>query len=94
MNHHFDVPPKVVGEVVWTLLEHDAKKVTAFLSPRLTVKASRTLYDGKISKRDRRADVSVTIGEPNYAERRFIKAALAAGEPFPVKRFQIKMPPA
>jgi len=93
MNAKYDVDASVIGKVVRTLIEMDAKKVTAFISPKLTVKASRVLFDGKISKRDARADVVVTLGVPNFSERRFIKAALAASEPFPVKKLQIKMPP-
>ncbi len=32
----------------------------------------------------------VTIGRPNYAERLFIKKAIAAGEPFPIKKIQLR----
>ena len=93
MNAKYDVEAKLIGNVVRTLLEMDAKKVTAYVSPRLTVKASRVLFAGKIDKRDARADVVVTVGVPNYEERRFIKAARAANEHFPVRKLQIKMPP-
>lgn len=90
MNVKYDAPASVIGKVVRTLLEGQAAKVTAYLSPQLTVKASRVLFGRKIDKRDRRADVRLTVGVPNYAERRFIKACLAAGEPFPVKKFQVR----
>ncbi len=83
----------VLGRIITTLIDQDAKKVTAFLSPLLTVKASRRLCDGKIHRRARTIDVVVTIGKPNYQERRFIKDYQRAGEPFPVKRLQITMPP-
>lgn len=90
MNRNYDVPAKVIGAVVRTLLEQGAIKVTAYLSPILTVKASRVMYGNKIDGRDSRADVRVTLGKPNYAERKFIKAALAANEPFPIKKYQIR----
>ncbi len=77
----------VVGRVVNALIDQDAKKVTAFLGPLLTVKASRR---GKLDRRARTLDLVVTIGTPNYAERRFIRDCQRAGEPFPVKRLQIK----
>lgn len=93
MSPKYDAPSGVIGNVVKTLLESDAAKVTAFLSPNLTVKASRVMFGGRIDKRDARADVRVTIGVPNYAERRFIKACKDAGEPFPIKRLQVKLPP-
>ena len=94
MNEKYDVPAAIVGKVVRTLLESGAHKVTAYLSPNQTVKACRKMYEGKISTpRDTRADVTVTVGVPNYSERRFIKMARAAGEPFPIKKLQIKQPP-
>jgi hypothetical protein len=31
-----------------------------------------------------------TIGKPNYEEREFIKKCKKAGEPFPVKKIQVK----
>ena len=105
MNQKLDAPGAVIGNVVRTLIELDAKKVTAYLSENLTVKASRVMYaptkrvgrrkvrgKPRINGRDTRADIAVTVGVPNYAERRFIKACKAAGEPFPVKKLQIRMP--
>ena len=91
MNKNFDVPAVVVGKLVMNLLDLEAHRVTAYLSPTRTVKACRKLFGGKINSRDSRADIQLTIGAPNYAERRFIKACLASGEPFPVKRLQVKL---
>ena len=84
------VTKAVVGKVVSALLLTESKKATAFLSPRLTVKATRVAYDGKIDRRNRRADIVLTIGAPNYDERHFIKLAQRAGEPFPVKKVVTK----
>ena len=93
MNQKYDVPAAVIGNVVRELLESDAKKVTAYLTPKLTVKASRLTFDGKVDQRSARADVRLTLGVPNHSERAFIKSCVAAGEPFPVKKMQIRMPP-
>jgi len=84
------VTKAVVGKVVSTLIATESKKATAYLSPRLTVKATRRAWDGKIDRRDRRADIVLTIGEPNCDERHFIKTAIRAGEPFPVKKVVTK----
>ena len=92
MNQKYDVKGDIIGHVVRTLLATDARKVTAYLSPKLTVKASRLTFDGRVDKRSSRADVRLTLGVPNHAERAFIKACVKAGEPFPVARFQVKMP--
>ena len=89
------VTKAVVGKVVSTLIATESKKATAYLSPRLTVKAIRVAFDGRIDHRDRRADIRLTIGKPNAKERRFIRDAQRAGEPFPIKdvlvrRFPVK----
>lgn len=92
----FDAPAADIGRVVRTLLDTPtARKVTLYLSEKLTVKASRMAYAddkkrGRFDRRDSRADVHVTVGTPNYEERRFIKWAKKALEPFPVKKLQIK----
>jgi hypothetical protein len=87
---NYDVSPKVIGQCVRMLLEQRARKVTAYLSPTLTVKASRRLFGKRIDNRSTRADIILTIGAPNYEERKFIALCKKAGEPFPVKKLQIK----
>lgn len=93
MNKAYDAPAEVIGDVVRTLIETQLAKVTSFQSPSLTVKATRVMFAGRLDSRDKRADVRVTIGAPNYAERKFIKACKRAGEPFPIKKLQLKDPP-
>lgn len=94
-----DVSATDIGVVVRRLLDTpNARKVTLYLSPKLTVKASRMAYPrdkkrGHFDRRATRADTHVTVGAPNYEERRFIKACAKAGEPFPVKKMQIKLLP-
>lgn len=92
MNPKFDVPAALVGRVVRTLLETEgAHKVTAYVTPHQTVKAKLVLFDGKLPRKGaRRADIRLTIGDPNHAERKFIKLAQKASEPFPVKKMQVK----
>lgn len=63
------------------------RKATKYLDPRVVVKATGWR---KPTRRDRTATVIVTVGVPNYAERHFIKQAKKAGEPFPIKRVQLK----
>ncbi len=87
---------KTLNDIVEILMTHpDAKRVTKYMSPLATVKGTR---QGKLYRRaDSRPDswgvqttILITIGRPNYAERQFIKKAKKAGEPFPVKKYQIK----
>lgn len=74
---------RVVGAV---LSSDDVRRATYYLSPGLTIKATRTR---RVDKREKAESYIVTVGRPNYAERKFIKVAKAAGEPFPVKKVQL-----
>lgn len=73
--------------VVGALLESESKRVTKYLSPTFTIKATRV---NEVDRRYKRETFVVSVGRPNFAEREFIKAATAAGEPFPVHRIQHK----
>lgn len=88
------VSPKVIGQVVNAVLANRAHRATKVLSERLTVKATVPLYDGKLPRRGgTRHDIVLTIGAPNFAERKLIKACRKAGEPIPVRRILLKFPP-
>ncbi len=86
--NHFD-------KVITALVENNATKATYFISPKLIARASRKTYLGKSGKRHlpRKTDnleILLTYGRPNYQEREFIKKCIKAGEPFPVKKIQLK----
>jgi len=55
------------------------------------VKATR---QHKLRKGGRGSTLLVTIGKPNYLERKFVRECQKAGEPFPIKRIQLKGYPA
>lgn len=74
--------PSVVGPVLSGM-----RRATKYVSPQLTVKATRR---HRFSRRETRNEILVTIGVPNYLEQRFIRACRKAGEPFPVRRVQVK----
>lgn len=87
-------PLRAVTQTVEVLLRADARSVTKVLDPKLVVRATRRLYKGKIRKsKFDPIEVSLHIGRPNYLERAFIKDCKRAGEPFPVRKPQITMPP-
>ena len=78
-----------VGDCVLALMNPGSYRATKFLSPVMVVKATRPhLFD----RRSRGQTVVVTIGKPNYRERKFLKACKAAGEPLPVKKIQLQAP--
>ena len=47
----------------------------------------------RFTKRARRHEFVLTVGEPNYTERKFITACKKAKEPFPVKKVQCQLWP-
>ena len=79
-----------VGKVCDVLLETGARTAVKYLSPTEVVQATRIAYDGRFSKRV--LDIRITIGRPNYLARRFVKSCQRAGEPFPVKKIQLRFP--
>ena len=81
------VTRKAFAQLAEAILGVGAKKATKYFSDREVLKAT---YQGRRSKRNTRHTILFTIGTPNYAEREFIKKAKRAGEPFPVKRVQMK----
>jgi hypothetical protein len=76
------VKVKDVASVIQALLSNDVKKVTRFITPNVTVTATRLQ---RPDRRSRGESYVVTVGRPNYANREFIKECKAAGEPFPVR---------
>ena len=76
-----------IGRVVFAILGSDAYRATKYISPTEVIKATRR---HKRNKRAKRVEMVVTVGDPNYAEREFIKRCRQAGEPFPVKKIQLK----
>lgn len=83
-----------VGEVIGQLVRSKAKRATKYVDPKYVVSAQRVMFQGKLDGRDTRATIVVKLGAPNYLERLFIKACLKAGEPFPVRKVQLKFPAA
>lgn len=100
MQSKFAETAKHFSRVAAALLESGARKATLYLSPKLTIKASIPVYrpNGRWPKkvedaRANRTEIVFTAGAPNFEERMFIRAALKAGEPFPIKRVQLKFLP-
>lgn len=65
----------------------DMKKATKYLEEKLVVSVCRRF---KYTKRHTLEDFVVKVGYPNYLEVRFIRACKEAGEPFPVRKVQLK----
>lgn len=81
---------KWITKPVEMLLRTDSKRATKYISPTEVVSVQRKSYGNKIDRRDQSIELIVKIGKPNYAEREFIRQCKKAGEPFPVKKVQLK----
>lgn len=78
------------AEMVEKILVDGAYKATRYLGDKLTVKATRKRYKGKLRKGEN-VDIVLTIGKPNYEEREKIKWAKKAGQG-PIE-MTVKYPP-
>lgn len=79
-------PTAAIAEAVAALTSRDdVKSATKFVSPILMARATyRTKLDGN------RVEITITYGQPNFEERKFVKLCKRAGEPFPVRKVQFK----
>ncbi len=76
-----------LAQVVEACYNHKARQAIKFLAPQFIVKATRRF---KPDKRSYHEEIIITIGKPNYRERKFIRQCLRAKEPFPIKKIKLK----
>jgi len=71
------------------------KTISKFMARDSVIRVSRSINPrkGKSRAKPQSETFLVTLGKPNYDARQFIKLCIKAGEPFPVKRPQIKRYP-
>ena len=77
--------------IIETLVAAKAIKATKYISDKEIIRATRTRFGQSFSRGN--LEVTITRGKPNYTEREFIKACKKSGEPFPVKKIQLKFFP-
>lgn len=82
-----EVDPRDFAKVMSTLITSGVKSVTRYVSPKLVVRAT---WRHKPKASRTREEAVVTFGTPNYLETAFAKAAVKAGEPFPIKKLQLR----
>ena len=78
-------------QLLSALVSSGARRATKYLSEREVVKMTRRVYKlrkGRPLKSP--LEVVLTRGRPNYAEREFIRKCKKAGEPFPVRKIQLR----
>ena len=79
-----------ISKAVFGLLESGARKATVYLAPDVVVTAT---HQRKPDKRSKSQTIILTYGKPNYRGRLFVKACQKSGEPFPVRKLQLKFWP-
>ena len=85
------IRPGVFAEVIDVLLRTKSRQAIKYLSENLVVKATRKSYGGRPPRKDEKQEtLLVTVGRPNYKEREFIQLATRLGEPFPIRRCQLR----
>jgi hypothetical protein len=80
----------IYSQIVSLLIDSGAIKATKYINPKFVIRAVRTRYGKRINKRNN-IEISLTIGKPNFLEREFIKLCQKSGEPFPIKKIQLKL---
>lgn len=84
----YDAERKRIGQCVQDVLTiKNVRRATAYISEKRTVKAT---LQRRIDKRAKSATVLVTVGAPNFLERRFIRLCKKAGMVFPLRQIQWK----
>lgn len=77
----------VLSKVVYPCL-YRVRSAVAYINKDFTVKATRRF---KPNQREQRIEIVLTIGAPNYEQRKFIKLCKQAGEKLPLKKIQYKV---
>ncbi len=78
---------RAISQVAAAIIRYDVKQAVKYLLPDYTVKAT---VQGNPDGRSHQRTMLITYGRPNYAEREFIKLAKKAGEPFPIRKVQLR----
>jgi hypothetical protein len=80
-----------IGECVSAVLgDSNMRRATAYISPTLTIKASA---QRRYRKNEKSVTVLVTVGKPNFEQRRFIRVCQKAGMCFPLRQISWKFWP-
>lgn len=67
------------AELVERILVGGYYKSVKFINDKLTVKATRKRYKGKVKQNEKQTQILLTIGPPNYEERDALKKAKKEG---------------
>lgn len=89
MISHSELRARQSAKVIRALLDADAWKAVLYVAPDEVVRATRRYYARGRKPDPKRIEVLVTIGRPNFLERKFIKEH-PGGATFPIAKIQLK----
>lgn len=80
-----------IGTYAMAMYADGVRKATKYIDKNLVVKITLPAKKGgKRMQRARGVTATVTVGRPNYLERKFIAQCKKAGEKLPVRKVQLK----
>ena len=82
-----EIDSKYIAIVAKALMSGPYKSAIKYIDEKTII---RVTWRNKPRSNNRREEMVVTIGCPNYREVAFIKSAKKAGEPFPIKKVQFR----
>ena len=85
-----EINPTYFAKVVSALIASDCKTAIQYIDAKTVVKAT---WHNKPSGRNRSESLVLSFGAPGFREAAFIKSCIKAGEPFPVKKIQLRAYP-
>lgn len=90
-KQEYEYAMRKLGECVGDVaMQPNTRRATAYISPKLTIKATA---QRRHDKRGNSETILLTIGAPNFLERRFIRICQKAGMSFPLSQIQWKFWP-
>lgn len=90
-DQDYEYAMRKLGQCVGDVLTNkDVRRATVFISPKLTIKATA---QRRQDSRDGSATCLVTVGKPNFLERRHIAVCKKEGKTFPIDVVQWKLWP-
>lgn len=85
-----EIDAREIGNVTAALLVSKCKSAIKYIDEKTIVRAT---WRNKPSNKNNREEIVITVGNPNYLERAFIKKLKIVGEKFPIRKIQLKFYP-
>lgn len=78
---------KIIGDLISFVTDGNYHSAAKYVGTNFVIRVTNR---DRMIKRSAWFAVVVKVGKPNFLERRFIRACQKSGEPFPVKKIQLR----